>query len=175
MTRGETALLAGMSLALAVVASLPPATTDALRTAGVADLALPGLAYAHDARANSGTLTLSVSDDDIQGWHVTVSASDFAYSGPHDGSPIPAANLAITAAHPPVLASGQAVDATGGPKVPSASSTGPLDAPRKVLHADAGYGQGSYTQQLDVDLTVPARSRAGTYTTTLTTTITAGP
>ena len=46
---------------------------------------------------------------------------------------------------------------------------------RKVVQANAGYGLGTYTQALDVSLTIPAQSRAGTYTGTLTTTIAAAP
>jgi hypothetical protein len=45
----------------------------------------------------------------------------------------------------------------------------------KVLRAGVSYGQGTYTQGLNVALTVPANSRVGTYTGTLTTTISAAP
>jgi hypothetical protein len=59
--------------------------------------------------------------------------------------------------------------------VPASSPVGTLDTARKVLQANAGHGKGNYSQALDVSLIVPADSVAGTYTGTLTVTITAGP
>ena len=41
--------------------------------------------------------------------------------------------------------------------------------------ATAAYGAGTYTQALGVTLTIPAMSRVGVYTGTLTTTITSAP
>ena len=78
---------------------------------------------------------------------------------------------------PMVMVSGQAVGiaAATGPQVPPTSPVGTLDTPRQVLYATAGYGNGSYTQALNVSLTIPELSRVGTYTGTLTTTITAAP
>ncbi|CAN5461824.1 hypothetical protein BH20CHL6_BH20CHL6_15370 [soil metagenome] len=55
------------------------------------------------------------------------------------------------------------------------SPVGTLDSARKVVQANAGYGEGTYTQDLGVSLLIPAQSRAGTYTGTLTTTISAAP
>ena len=45
----------------------------------------------------------------------------------------------------------------------------------KVLTAAVGSGVGNYTQAFATHLTVPANSLAGTYTGTLTTTISAAP
>jgi hypothetical protein len=73
------------------------------------------------------------------------------------------------------MTAGQAVDGTNGPKVPASTPVGTLDSARKVIQANANYGLGIYTQGLSVALDVPAQSRAGTYTGTLTTTISAGP
>jgi hypothetical protein len=109
------------------------------------------------------------------GWNVTIQASAFAYSGGFGGTSIPASHFAITAAAAPIKVSGQAVDATNGPKVPATSPIGSLDGARKVLQSNALYGVGTYTQALDVSLTIPAQSRTGTYTTSLTTTISVGP
>jgi len=55
------------------------------------------------------------------------------------------------------------------------SPAGALDTARKVVQANATYGEGTYDQALGVSLTIPAESRAGTYTGTLTTTVTAAP
>ncbi len=159
-------------------------------TASVADAALPAAPYSHANQITSGSLTLSARDTGRQecilllcsttndGWNVTVRASSFAYSGPNNGTAIPAANLAITNARPPTWVSGQAISSDGGPR--TTHVTGTLDVARKTLQADAPnagteYGIGEYRQVVDVSLTVPGQSRAGTYTTTLTVTISAGP
>jgi hypothetical protein len=120
------------------------------------------------------TLTID-SSTNAAGWNVTILSSAFVYSGVNSGSNIPAANFALTSAAAPVMTSGQAVDATNGPKVPTTSPVGTLDSARKTVQANAEYGQGTYTQALGVSLTIPAQSRAGTYTGTLTTTIAAAP
>jgi hypothetical protein len=73
------------------------------------------------------------------------------------------------------MTEGQAVDASAGPKAPASGSTGSLDTPRKTMQAQANAGMGTYTQKLDVSLTIPAQSLAGSYTGTVTTTITAAP
>jgi hypothetical protein len=146
-------------------------------SASVANLALSAATFSHSSQSSSGTMVLTAADTAVVGlgWNVTIQASAFVYSGPNSGSNIPAANFALTAANPPVRVSGQAIDATNGPKVPAASPVGPLNVARKVLQANALYGVGTYTQALDVTLTIPAQARTGTYTTTLTTTISLGP
>lgn len=174
---------------IAALASPPPAW--AALSASVADLALGAVPYSHAAQATSGSLTLTAQDTGREqctlllicttvndGWNVTLQASNFAYSGPNNGTAIPAANLVITTAHPPTTVSGQAISATGGPR--TTGVTGTLDVTRKTLQADepdgdTEYGIGTYRQVIDVALTVPGRSRAGTYTTTLTVTMSAGP
>ena len=67
------------------------------------------------------------------------------------------------------------VAASTGPQVPPASPLGTLDTARKTLVATAAYGSGTYSQLLSVTLTIPAMSRVGVYTGTLTTTITSAP
>lgn len=64
----------------------------------------------------------------------------------------------------------------GGPKVPiTLIPPVTLDVARKVVHANAGFGKGTYTQALGVSLVVPGGTTADTYTSTLTVTIVAGP
>jgi hypothetical protein len=147
------------------------------RTASVANLTLTPLTYSNSAQSNTGTMTLTVDDSSGTGagWNVTIQSSAFVYSGANNGTNIAASNFALTAAGTPVMTVGQAVDATNGPKVPASSPVGTLDSARKVIQANADYGLGSYTQGLNVSLTIPAQSRAGTYTATLTTTIAAAP
>lgn len=176
-------------LVLTTAASLAfPIPAWAALSASVADLALGAVPYSHADRAASGTLTLTAEDTGTclvtcsnEGWNVTLQASPFGYSGPNNGAPISAANLVITTAHPPTRVSGQEISATGGPR--TTNVTGALDVARKTLQADGPsgvltveyYGIGKYQQAIDVSLTVPGGTRAGTYTTTLTVTIAAGP
>jgi hypothetical protein len=148
-----------------------------VRTASVANLTLTPLTYSNSAQANAGTMTLTVDDASGTGagWNVTIQSSAFVYAGSNGGTDIPAANFSLTAAATPVTTAGQAVDGTNGPKVPASSPIGTLDSARKVIAANANYGLGTYTQALSVSLAVPAQSRVGTYTGTLTTTISAAP
>lgn len=171
---------AAMALTLvapaAAVDTVDTTVTGGSRTASIADLTLPGLNYSHSDQTTGGTMQLSVNDETGtgDGWNVTVLAGDFAYTGDNAGSAIPAANFNLDSIADPVLVSGQAIDPTGGPLADSAN-VGTLDSARKVIHADAGYGSGSYTQDLPVTLTVPGETLAGAYTSTLTVTNAAGP
>lgn len=147
------------------------------RTASVANLTMDPVTYSHSAQSTPGTMTLTADDSSGTGlgWNVTVVSSAFVYSGTNAGTNIPAANFSLTSAAVPTMTAGQAVDAAGGPKVPLVNPVGTLDSARKTVQADANFGQGTYTQGLGVSLSIPAQSRAGTYTGTLTTTITAAP
>jgi hypothetical protein len=165
-------LVAGLMLA-----AFAPERVSAALSASVANLTLPPVTFSHDPQVSGGTMTLTATDTALigLGWNVTIEASAFVYSGPNNGTDIAASSFALTSAANPVRVSGQAIDATNGPKVPAASPLGTLDAPRKVLQANLLYGVGVYTQALGVSLLIPAQARAGTYTTSLTTTISVGP
>ncbi|MGH2771828.1 MAG: WxL domain-containing protein [Actinomycetota bacterium] len=149
------------------------------RTASVADLTMSSVNYSHSAQTNTGSMTLTADDSSGTGlgWNVTIQSSAFVYSGSNGGTNIPAANLSLTSAAAPSATAGQAVDVlgVGGPKVPVVSPVGTLDSARKTVQALVAFGQGTYTQALGVSLSIPAQSRAGTYTGTLTTTISAAP
>ena len=151
------------------------------RSASVADMALDTVPvqYAHTAQTRTGTMTLTADDStgSALGWKVNVSASDFVFtdSATDRHWDIGAANFSITAANAPAMTAGQAIDATNGPKVPSDFSSGSLESAHKVIQANADYGKGTYTQDLDVSLNIPADSRAGAYAATLTVTIAAAP
>ena len=175
-------LLAGALLAIG-----PLATRGAL-SASVADLDLGEIAYSHEQRVQTGTLSLTASDTGNlglgmanAGWNVTLLATAFAYAGPNSGAAIPAANLSITNAHPPTTVSGQPISPTGGPRTTGA--TGSLDVPRKTMQADPPsgvivltyHGIGTYAQAIDLSLVVPGQTRAGSYSATLTVTMSAGP
>jgi hypothetical protein len=149
-------------------------------TASVADLTLTSVPYQNAAHNVTGSMTLTADDSTGSGagWNVTIISSAFVWVGTaNGGTNIPAANFALTSAAAPTMVAGQVVNAAAstGPQVPPISPFGTLDSARKSLVATAAYGQGTYTQALGVTLTIPAMSRVGTYTGTLTTTITSAP
>jgi hypothetical protein len=149
-------------------------------TASVADLTLTSVPYQNAAHNVSGSMVLTADDSTGSGagWNVTIISSAFVWVGTaNGGTNIPAANFALTSAAAPAMIAGQVVNvaASTGPQVPPISPFGTLDTARKTLVATAAYGQGTYSQALGVTLTIPAMSRVGTYTGTLTTTITSAP
>ena len=149
-------------------------------TASVADLTLTSVPYQNAAHNVTGSMVLTADDSTGSGagWNVTIISSAFVWVGTaNGGTNIPAANFALTSAAAPAMIAGQVVNvaASTGPQVPPTSPFGTLDTARKTLVATAAYGQGTYSQALGVTLTIPAMSRVGTYTGTLTTTITSAP
>lgn len=159
--------------------SVTQTVTAGTRTASNTNLAFADVAYSHTAQTPTGSMTLSVDDSTGTGagWNVTVLTSAFVYTGTNSGTNIPAANFSLTSAAAPVMTAGQAINVTAGngPAIPTVSPVGTLDSARKTVQAGIGYGQGAYSQALGVSLLIPAQSRAGTYTGTLTTTIAAAP
>jgi len=189
LTRSSVFKLAaagGLSAVLGIVGASPAfaassvsqTVTAGVLNASVADLVLGSVIYSNSAQTTAGSMTLSADDSTgaAAGWHVTLQTSAFAYSGSYAGTAIPAAAFAITGVSAPLLVSGQAVNATAatGPEIPPTSPIGTLDSARSVISATAGYGTGSYTEAIAVALTLPAGSKIGTYTGTLTTTISVG-
>jgi hypothetical protein len=171
-------VIAAVSIPAAAVNTVTQSITGGALSASVADLTFTPVAYSHSEQVSTGTLTLTADDSSGEdlGWNVTLQSGDFAYSGSSpNGTAIPGANLIITGANPPELVSGEAIDASGGPKALATGATGSLDTPRSVLQASPAYGAGQYQQTLDVSLTIPAGSRPGTYSGTLAVSITAGP
>jgi hypothetical protein len=186
--RRHLALGIGLSAALFAVAAAPAFAADTVTqvitgsglTASVADLTLPSVAYQNAAHNVTGSMLLTADDSTGSGagWNVTIQVSPFVWVGTaNGGSDIPASAFALTTAAAPTLVAGQALSAalSTGPQVPPTSPFGALNVPRKTLVATAAYGAGTYTQALGVTLTIPAMSRVGTYTGTLTTTITSAP
>jgi hypothetical protein len=186
--RRRLAVVLGTAGLLVAVAAGPAAAADTVilaitgsgLTASVADLTFTSVGYQNAAHDVTGSMTLTADDSTGSGagWNVTIMSSAFVWVGTaNGGTDIPAAGLALTTAAAPTLVAGQAVSvaAATGPQVPPTSPIGRLDTPRKTLVATAAYGAGTYTQALGVTLTIPAMSRVGVYTGTLTTTITSAP
>jgi hypothetical protein len=178
---GVSALLVGMVAGPAFAAdTITQAITGSGLTASVADLTLTSVGYQNAAHDVTGTMVLTADDSTGSGagWNVTIQSSAFQWVGTaNGGTDIPASKFALTTAAAPTMTSGQAVSValSTGPQVPPTSPIGKLDTPRKTLVATAAYGAGTYTQALGVTLTIPAMSRVGVYTGTLTTTITSAP
>ncbi|MEA2527545.1 MAG: hypothetical protein QOF73_4772, partial [Thermomicrobiales bacterium] len=158
---GAAALSLTMVAPALAVDTVTQAITPGTLSASVADLTLTSVAYSHEVQAQTGSMTLTADDSTGSGagWNVTILSSAFAYTaGGNGGSAIPAANFSLTSAAAPTSTAGQAVDATDGPKVPTTSPVGALNSARKVIQANAGFGQGTYTQGLGVSLSIPEQS-----------------
>jgi hypothetical protein len=172
-------LLAVTASPVMAASAVTQTITPGVLNASIADLSLSPVVYSNSSQTSTGSMTLNADDStgNAAGWHVTLQTSGFVYSGTQAGTAFPAASFAITSIAAPVLVSGQAVNATAatGPEIPPTSPIGTLDSARSVISATAAYGTGSYTQAIGVTLTIPAGSKIGTYTGTLTTTIVAGP
>jgi hypothetical protein len=171
------AALAGPAFAADTITQ---AITGSGLTASVGDVTLTSVAYQNAAHAVVGTMTLTADDSTGSGagWNVTIVSSDFVWVGTANGGiDIPAANLSLSSAAVPVMIAGQVVGvaAATGPQVPPTSPLGTLDTPRKTISATVAYGSGTYSQGLGITLAIPAMSRVGVYTGTLTTTITSAP
>lgn len=182
--RAATALFSAAVLITVIVMPASAANTvtqtinPGTRTSSIADLELGAVDYSHSTQTSTGTMELTADDSSGSGagWNVTVLSSAFVYSGSNNGTSIPAANFSITSAGDPTSTAGDAVNPDDGPKVPDAfTAPATLDTARKTVHANANFGEGTYAQDLEVSLSIPAQSRVGTYTGTMTVTISAGP
>jgi len=173
-----TIAFAAIVLPAGAVNTVTQTVNAGTRSASIADASLSAVSYSHSAQSSTGTLVLTADDSSGSGagWNVTVQTSAFVYSGSFSGTNIPAANLSLTSASGATSTAGEAVDVVGGPKVPlTLIPPVALDTARKTLQAELTFGEGTYTQNLGASLSIPAQSRVGTYTGTLTVTVAAGP
>ena len=178
-------LAALMALGVTGPALADPSTVTQVLSAGslsasATGLSLPTITATNYVQTPVGNMTLTADDSrggpTGLGWSVSVQSSAFVYTGAVGGTDIPADNFVLVTPAQPAMTAGQAVDGTGGPNVPPTLATGPLGtSARKVMTTTAAFGQGTYTQLLAVSLTVPASSKVGTYTGTLTTSISTTP
>lgn len=176
------ALAAVVTTAVVIPASAANIVTQTVnagtRSSSIADVSLSAVTYSHNAQSSTGTMVLTADDSSGSGagWNVTVQSSDFVYSGSNGGTNIPAVNFTVTSASAATSTAGEAVSPIGGPKVPLTFTTpASLDVARKTLQAELTFGEGTYTQSLGASLALPAAARVGTYTGTMTVTISAGP
>jgi hypothetical protein len=145
-------------------------------TASVSSASLTTLGYSNTASTSTGQIVIAINDrrGTLAGWSATITVSDFDYAGVSPaGSDIPNEQFAITAAAQPTVNSGQPIGAGGPAAGPNA--TGSLGVTRTVATARAGYGSGFYQQVLEVALTIPPYSQAGTYVATIVVATSAAP
>jgi hypothetical protein len=131
----------------------------------IEDASLDPVIYSEQDRTTSGTLQIHVNGNgNVGGWQLTIQATgDFAYVGnAEQADTIPANNLSLTSTNAPAHAAGQPIDNTHGPV--ATGNTGSLWAGLPVATSAAGYGSGSYSQALGVNLVIPAYAPVGTYT-----------
>jgi len=109
------------------------------------------------------------------GWNVTFSASNFSDGG---SNTIANTNFSFNPTGGTITAlSGQAVDASNGPKETGGGAVD-MSSARKVVTTAAGYGKGRYDYTPaagNFGLTIPATTLAANYTSTLTATVASGP
>ena len=176
---GAAALLVGAITVPAFAGTVTAQITAGGLSVSVSDLAFPSSVYRNEAHDVTGTMVVTADDSrgTGAGWSVSVQGSAFVYSGAAGGTNIPASAFTLTSAGDPTWVAGQAVSLTAanGPQVPPEIVYGSLASPIKTIRATAAYGAGTYNQDLGVTLTIPGQSHVGTYTGTLTTTISATP
>lgn len=124
-----------------------------------------------DSATIQGTTTAWVAEDPTalgEGWHLTVSATDFV-----DGSyTIPKEGLALRLLEADIgIISGNAKPTVVSPFTDFTA----IGTTQIFVSASAGEGMGSYSLQPAFQLSLPAETYAGTYHSTLTVTIIAGP
>ena len=179
---GASAILVAAMAGPALAANeVTQAITGSGLTASVADLTLPSVAYQNGAHNVTGTMILTADDSTGSGagWNVTIQSSDFVWVGHGERRHRHPCGRSSRSRRPRCADLGRRPGhrccAVHGSPGPADLPLGTLDSPRKTLVATAAYGAGTYTQSLGVTLTIPAQSRVGVYTGTLTTTITSAP
>ena len=177
--RRSAALAFAVTFTLSVAAVGPASATTSVE---LQDSWFPSVSYSHDSQTISTHIELTTADTsepfsaDDTGWDISLQATSLDYSGPHSGTAISAADLSLISIEAPVPTDGlsEAADPLTGPKIPDLSATGSLATPRVVLQAEPGHARGSYAQELVLSLRLPPGARSGTYTGTVTTTVSPG-
>ena len=177
-------LAAGLILAAAFGIGASPALAETVgvtvvpgeRAANTTDVVLPAVFADDEAWQTGGTVTLWANDSSGtgKGWTVTVQAGEFSCTDCEIASSLPASSLSAFYTQPVQAVAGQEINPVSGPR-PGAGALGPLDVARPLMTADAGQGMGTYSETVGLLLNVPAYTMAGTYSTTLTVSITAAP
>jgi hypothetical protein len=180
-------LVLGFAICVATTASAFAATAN-----GTVSVASGGLTITtQSGSVDFGTVTLDGTDQTVAataaptfrvkdatgsnaGWNVTFSATNFV-----DGSNnIPNTSFTFNPTGGSIsLVSGQAINATNGPKETGGGAVD-MSAARKVVTTLANYGKGRYDYTPlagNFSLSVPATTLIGSYASTLTATVASGP
>jgi hypothetical protein len=153
-----------LGLALLAPAQAPAALTTFAAGDGSFTLGLNGT-----DRTTTFTFRIATGNPspyDNGGFHVTISAPDLSDGASHTLPLGPIESVAVSCA---AQCAGTPVNSVG---YPLAIPTG---APATFFNAAAGTGLGYYYLTPTVDVSVPANTHAGTYSTTITTAIVSGP
>ncbi len=167
---GGTSLTAGVEITVAVALSITAPTSV---TFGAKNFSFSG--------QNSTGNTFGTGGDPIQatgtsaGWTINVTCIDWVGAGAmdYDGDGSTTGQLTIDTASATVArVSGDAINAGGGPRVDSTESFSASTSTITIGSADNGYGGGVYNfTGYDLQQFIPGSQTIGTYTTTLTVTI----
>jgi len=127
------------------------------------------------AATSSPTFRVKDATGSNAGWNVTFAATNFSDGG---SNTIANTNFTFNATGGTIAAlSGQAVDASNGPKETGGGAQD-MSSARKVVTTAAGCGKGRYDYTPlagSFSLTIPATTLAASYTSTLTATVASGP
>lgn len=177
--KSALALGAVAALGVAGVAQADTDTTSVQLNGGTAAMTAPTFSdfSATTLNGSAQTKTTAVSNWSVNdargngaGWEVTVAASPLATS---DATPVTMSGATLTLTAPAVAPT----DNTNAATAPSVVGGDVLAGTVKVADANSNEGLGawSFTQDADdLSLRVPANARAGSYTSTITTTLTPG-
>jgi hypothetical protein len=129
-----------------------------------------GLQFSSAAQTSSAALQLTagmVSGCSNDGWKVTLVASNLVATGVGN----------ISASNVRAVSIGTVTRVSGQNKLPlpGTVSNTPLNTPVIVMQAMPSTGKGVYSESIGLTLLIPGSSLPGTYTTTLTATISVGP
>lgn len=163
---GVTTLLASNDGTFAPLTIITAARSEsAVASTSITDADLDaGVAYSPQPQEVMTSLTYRINASGCSEWNVQVAASDFTYAGEHadaytDPLTLQLASSSLTAV------SGEAIGVTQTPP-------GSLEQPLDVLSAAPGRGIGVFDQTLNLITSVPGGAPAGSYSSTVTITIT---
>ena len=159
-----------LAVAAALVAAALAVTGVAALSITTAAITFPGVTLGgSDQTVDGSTSAWRADSSQRNGWHVTVSSTDFSNA---ESKTIAVANFDIRLLDANIVwISGDAE----GPVSTQTTFTALSGTPLKIASAAASIGRGVYDLTPDFRLTVPAESYAGSYTATVTVDITSGP
>lgn len=165
--------LASLALGACLVAAPTALAGFSLTTA-----AAPTLSVTLDGSNQTGSFTMDLTVDNsgaggtTAGWHLTVTSTQYATGG---GSTLPAAASSMTAVAV-ACAVGPCTDPVNSVGYPLAVPAGsPAPAPDTFFSTPANTGIGTFVVTPTIEVSIPGNAYAGTYTSTLTLALAAGP